>query len=69
MAERRIVRFRQDDEKEWIAELECGHRQHVRHSPPWQVRNWVLTEEGRTGRLGTMLSCPYCDQEDRTDER
>jgi len=62
MAERRIVGFRQDGDGDWIAELECGHTQHVRHSPPWQVRPWVVTVEGRAGRLGTFLSCRQCDE-------
>jgi hypothetical protein len=62
--ERRIVGFRQDEEGEWIAELECGHSQHVRHSPPWQERPWVLTSEGRDGRVGTRLPCRLCSQSD-----
>ena len=63
MTERRIVGFRQDAEHEWIAELECGHTQHVRHDPPWQVRPWVVTSDGRAGRLGTTLPCRHCDTE------
>jgi uncharacterized protein DUF3565 len=64
--DRRIVGFHQDDEGHWVAELECGHNQHVRHQPPWQERPWVVTEAGRTGRLGTTLSCRLCgDGEDR----
>ncbi len=47
MIERRIVGFRQDADQEWIAELECGHAQHVRHTPPWQLHPWVVTPEGR----------------------
>ncbi|MFI5235986.1 MAG: DUF3565 domain-containing protein [Gemmatimonadales bacterium] len=58
---RKITGFRQDDEDHWVAELECGHGQHVRHDPPWQVREWVMTLEGRTGRLGTELDCRLCD--------
>jgi uncharacterized protein DUF3565 len=58
--ERRIVGFRQDLEQDWIAELECGHTQHVRHMPPWQVRPWVVTAEGRANRLGTCLPCRAC---------
>ena len=64
MAERRIVEFRQDQEGEWIAELECGHSQHVRHTPPWQERPWVLTPEGRAGRLGTPMPCRLCGDSD-----
>jgi hypothetical protein len=57
-----IVGYRRDEEGQWVAELECGHTQHVRHEPPWQVRPWVLTEAGRQGFLGTPLDCPYCDR-------
>jgi hypothetical protein len=60
VTERRITGFHQDDEGHWIAELECGHSQHVRHDPPWQVREWTTTETGRAGRIGTMLSCRVC---------
>jgi hypothetical protein len=58
--ERRIVGFHQDAEQDWVAELECGHTQHVRHAPPWQVRTWVVTEAGRAARLGTVLPCRRC---------
>jgi hypothetical protein len=61
MSEQRIVGFRQDLEQDWIAQLACGHTQHVRHAPPWQVRPWVLTPEGRAGRLGTSLPRRQCD--------
>ena len=57
---RRIVGFHQDDEQQWVAELECGHTQHIRHDPPWQVRAWVQSEEGRRGFLGTVLPCVTC---------
>ena len=58
--QRQIVGFHQDAEGQWVAELECGHTQHVRHTPPWQVWPWVLTEAGRGSRLGTLLSCRRC---------
>ena len=58
--EREVTGFRQDAEGHWIAELECGHAQHVRHDPPWQRRPWVLTAGGRAGRLGSMLRCMRC---------
>ena len=57
---RRIVGFHTDEDGQWIADLECGHTQHVRHDPPWQVRPWVLTEEGRARFLGTTLGCVDC---------
>jgi len=58
---RRIIGFHLDDDEHWVAELECGHGQHVRHDPPWQVRPWVLEAEGRRSRLGTTLECRRCD--------
>lgn len=60
--ERLIVGYHQDDQGDWVAHLACGHRQHVRHRPPFQTRPWVLDEERRTARLGTPLACPLCDR-------
>ncbi len=55
-----IVGFHQDAEAHWVADLACGHTQHVRHKPPQELRPWVLTEEGRSAKLGVMLPCPAC---------
>jgi len=60
MRRRRIVGFHQDAERHWVAELECGHTQHVRHDPPWQNRPWVVTPEGRAGAIGQLLGCTRC---------
>ncbi|HEU4830422.1 MAG TPA: DUF3565 domain-containing protein [Gemmatimonadales bacterium] len=62
--DRRICGYHLDEESHWVAELECGHGQHVRHDPPWQVREWVTTVEGRAEHLGTMLACRLCDEEE-----
>jgi len=62
--ERRITGFHQDEHGHWVAELECGHGQHVRHDPPWQNRPWVLTEETRRAYLGVVLACVLCDRPD-----
>jgi hypothetical protein len=59
--ERRIVGYHQDQEQHWVAELECGHTQHLRHTPPWQVRPWVTTPEGRATHIGTLLACRLCE--------
>ncbi|MBV8973650.1 MAG: DUF3565 domain-containing protein [Sinobacteraceae bacterium] len=59
--DRRITGYHQDDEGHWVAELECGHQQHVRHNPPWVNRPWVTTAEGRRGALGAVLDCKQCD--------
>jgi hypothetical protein len=60
--QRAIVGFDQDDEGDWVAELVCGHRQHVRHRPPFFPHPWVLEPEGREERIGTPLECRLCDQ-------
>jgi hypothetical protein len=60
---RKIVDFHQDEEGHWVADLECGHGQHVRHNPPWLTRPWVITPEGRQSRLGVILECKKCDEE------
>ena len=59
---RDIVAFSRDEEGEWVAELSCGHRQHVRHRPPFQLRPWVVDAAGRAGRIGTPIECPLCDR-------
>ena len=56
-----IVGYRRDELGDWVAELACGHGQHVRHDPPWQNRPWVGTEPGRARFLGTALDCVLCD--------
>jgi len=60
---RKIVAFHQDECGEWVADLACGHRQHVRHDPPWQERLWVETLEGRAAHLGHELRCKKCVEE------
>ena len=62
-----IVGFHQDDKGDWVADLACGHAQHVRHEPPMTTRLWVLTDEGRQQHLGTILLCKRCDEESRQD--
>lgn len=58
---RKINGFHRDEQGDWVADLACGHAQHVRHQPPWAERPWVLTTEGRTSRLGMELDCPRCE--------
>jgi Protein of unknown function (DUF3565) len=60
---RKVTGFHRDEENHWVAELDCGHTRHVRHDPPWQSRPWVITEEGRTAKLGMKLECKKCEEE------
>jgi tellurite resistance-related uncharacterized protein len=57
-----MVGFRTDEHGDWVALLDCGHPQHVRHTPPFMNRPWVTTEEGRRGKLGQHLDCVRCDR-------
>ncbi len=66
-----VTGFSLDEANDRVAELECGHGIHVRHDPPWTVREWVLTEEGRAARLGGWMECKRCDDllAERTSEQ
>jgi len=57
-----ITGYHKDEKGDWVAELACGHTQHVRHNPPWQLRPWVTTEEGRQSYLGYQLDCKKCER-------
>lgn len=63
--QREIIGFRQDESGDWIAELSCGHGVHMRHNPPWLVREWVLTKEGRSQFIGRVVDCKKCPEEDQ----
>ncbi|GJL83823.1 MAG: hypothetical protein DHS20C01_34570 [marine bacterium B5-7] len=52
--------FSQDSAGDYIIHLDCGHRQHVRHSPPWQERSFVIDGASRRARIGTTWDCPWC---------
>ena len=60
--QRPIAGFEVDSEGHWVAVLACGHRQHVRHNPPFTERPWVLTDAGRRARIGQILACAACDE-------
>jgi tellurite resistance-related uncharacterized protein len=53
--------FHQDTASDWVAELSCGHTQHMRHRPPWENRAWVLDDAERASRIGAEIECPLCD--------
>ncbi|MDA0739378.1 MAG: DUF3565 domain-containing protein [Nitrospirae bacterium] len=58
--QQKIIGFHQDEYDDWVADLACGHVQHVRHNPSWSERPWVVTEEGRATHLGDVLFCKKC---------
>jgi hypothetical protein len=57
----KIVGFHQDELQHWVADLACGHTQHVRHDLPWQSRPWVITVQGRQEKIGFKLDCLKCE--------
>lgn len=59
---RPITGYHEDEKGDPVAELSCGHGQHVRHQPPMFSRPWVQSEEGRASMLGTELDCVRCDR-------
>jgi Protein of unknown function (DUF3565) len=67
--QRQVISFYQDEEQHWVARLDCGHGQHVRHDPPWMVREWVTNEAGRAARIGSSMECRKCDEQERVIDR
>lgn len=65
----KIIGYHQDEENHWVAQLECGHFQHVRHDPPWNIRLWVITNKGRNSMIGHQLNCVKCDNGAEQDKR
>lgn len=64
-----ITGFHLDTDEHWVAQLACGHNQHVRHDPPWMQRPWVTRPAGRAAMLGYRLECKKCDESAPADER
>lgn len=64
-----ITGFHKDEKDDWVAELKCGLTQHVRHDPPWQLRPWVTSKEGRKRYIGHLLNCKKCDRNKRLNSQ
>lgn len=64
-----IVGFHRDDEDHWVAQLACGHNQHVRHDPPLVRRDWTQTAAGRAAMIGFQLECKKCVEGAPADQR
>ena len=58
----KIIAFHQDEYDDWVADLVCGHTQHVRHKPPFQNRPWVVDKKSRQSYVGLELNCVKCDK-------
>lgn len=69
MKEQAIIGYHLDEVGDWVAQLACGHNQHVRHQPPWIVRKWVTTTQGREAMIGHLLVCKKCQSLAPKDEQ
>ena len=58
---RTIASFHQDQQGDWVADLDCLHSQHMRHRPLLENRPWVLDKTTRQERVGTPVECKACD--------
>ncbi|USD43634.1 DUF3565 domain-containing protein [Vibrio sp. SCSIO 43135] len=56
-----IIGYHLDELQDWVAELRCGHFQHVRHQPPFICQPWVVSQQGRSSMLGFELECKKCE--------
>ncbi|NND96889.1 MAG: DUF3565 domain-containing protein [Pirellulaceae bacterium] len=64
-----ITGYHTDEQGHWVAQLACGHNQHVRHDPPWVHRQWVTSQAGRESMLGHQLVCKKCADGSPKDEQ
>lgn len=58
---RLIIGFVKDVNQDWCAVLDCGHKRHFRHNPPFMDRSWTQTQEGRRKHLGMEVECQKCE--------
>lgn len=64
-----ITGYHLDDKGHWVAQLSCGHNQHVRHDPPMVKRDWVRSPGGRESMIGFNLNCLKCVEGTPADVR
>ena len=64
-----IIGYHKDEEGHWVSQLACGHNQHVRHDPPWTIREWVTSAAGRERMLDHPLECKKCEENAPPDAR
>ncbi len=55
-----VIGFHRDEERHWVADLDCGHTRHFRHNPPWTNHPWVTTIKGRAAHMGMAVPCVTC---------
>lgn len=56
-----IIGFIKDVDKDWCAILDCKHKRHFRHHPPFYEREWTQSLAGRRQHLGMEVECQKCE--------
>jgi tellurite methyltransferase len=57
---RRMLGFTADEQGDWVARLDCGHRRHIHHRPPLADYPWITDEAARAARIGQSIECQRC---------
>ena len=60
--ERAILEFEKDEDGEWRVLLDCGHKRHLRHEPPREVRPELADPLAREQAIGQTIECGRCVQ-------
>ena len=53
----KITGFNQDEDKDWVVDLSCGHSRYFRHNPPFRLCEWVTSPQGRYKHIGFEFDC------------
>lgn len=60
--ERTILEFEIDEEGDWRVLLDCGHKRHLRHEPPREIRPELADPQARESAVGKSINCGRCQQ-------
>lgn len=55
-----MLSFETDEQGDWLARLDCGHRRHIRHRPPIDDYPWIADPAARASKLGAAIECDRC---------
>jgi tellurite resistance-related uncharacterized protein len=60
--QRTILEFEKDEEDDWRVVLDCGHKRHLRHDPPREIRPQLSDPSVRESAIGNTIDCGRCRQ-------
>ena len=64
---RKMLAFARDQQGDWTAALDCGHRRHIRHRPPLSVYPWIEADDERERHVGAEIECDRCARREWPD--